>query len=100
MPRFLRSDTIRLFEASLESLNLALIGLAVPARREFRSTIARYAPEVGVIEVAAELAMTGCLVQSRGKRAVFRTSGMYKTGQEILGDFKSLLSSPTRPRFS
>jgi len=65
----MRRHAIRLLEASLESLDLAVSSLGATKRREFREPVATYAPEIGLIGASAELAMSACLVQAYGPRA-------------------------------
>ncbi|WP_146172751.1 hypothetical protein [Geobacter sp. DSM 2909] len=95
MPPLLRRDTIRLLEASIESLQLAITGLGASKRIEFRQPTAEYAIEIGLIGAAAELAMSACLVQALGCSAILWPSGQYKTAGQILDDFRRLIREAT-----
>ena len=66
MPLLIRYDAIRLLEASIESLHLAVNSLGAQKRVEFRQPIAEHSIEIGLIGAAAELAMSACVVQAFG----------------------------------
>jgi hypothetical protein len=91
MPPLLRKDTIRLIEASLEALHLAISSLGRQKRVEFRQESAEYAIEIGLIGTAAELAMAACVIQARGPSAILWPSGNFKTAGQILDDFRDLV---------
>jgi len=91
MPPLLRRHAIRLLEASLESLDLAVSSLGATKRRGFRDPAARYAPEIGLIGAAAELAMSACLVQAYGSRATVLPNGKFKPFSQILDEFRALV---------
>jgi hypothetical protein len=91
VPALLRRDTIRLFEASLESLQLAVASLGGSKRVQFRQESAEYAIEVGLLGTAAELAMAACLVQAFGHSAIVWPSGQYKTAGVVLDEFRRLV---------
>lgn len=95
MPSLLRYDTIRLFEASVEALHLAVSSLGAEKRVDFRQRSAEYAIEIGLLGSAAELAMSACMVQARGPEAIKWPSGQYKTAGTILDEFRELVSEPT-----
>lgn len=59
MPRLLKKDAIRLLEASVESLNLALVGLGLPQRVTLKEVSAQYSGAIGLIGASVELAMAG-----------------------------------------
>ncbi|MBE5395204.1 hypothetical protein HT747_08640 [Brevibacillus borstelensis] len=99
MPMLLRRDAVRLFEASVESLNLALVGLGLPRRTSVREDSAKHAAEIGLIGASAEQAMSACLVQAFGGKILEKESGKFKTGGQILGDFRKMLLNPV-PRTS
>lgn len=92
MPRLIKKDTIRLLEASIEALNLACIGLAIPKKKHPKSFVTLYSPEIGLIGVAAELAMSSLLVQSYGMQILKADENRFKTGAQILDDFKKLIN--------
>ncbi|MCG2610136.1 hypothetical protein LZZ90_01295 [Flavobacterium sp. SM15] len=93
MPRLLKNDTIRLLEASIESLGLAQIGICSFRRDQLKIEQVRYSPEIGLIGSSIELAMSSILIQALGKKSIFKDykSGRYKTASEILSDFRALL---------
>ncbi len=91
MPRLLKKDSIRLAEASIESLALAQLGVSSFHRSEHKENIVRYAPETGLIGSSIELIMSSVLVQAYNKSIVIRNGLRYKTAVEILADFRALL---------
>lgn len=93
MPRLLKNDTIRLLEASIESLGLAQIGICSFRRDQLKIEQVRYSPEIGLIGTSIELAMSSILIQALGKKSIFKDykRGRYKTASEILSDFRALL---------
>lgn len=93
MPRLLKNDTIRLIEASIESLGLAQIGICTFRRDQLKMEQVRYSPEIGLIGSSIELAMSSILIQALGKKSIFRDykNAKYKTASEILSDFRTLL---------
>lgn len=92
MPKLIKRDAIRLIEASIESLNLACFGLSIPKPNNYKSNNTIYAPEIGLIGVSAELAMSSVLVQSYGIQILKADENRYKTGAQILNDFRKLLN--------
>ncbi len=99
MPQSLRKDSVRLLESSMEALALAITGLGLPVRREFKEECSRYATPIGLIGVAAEQAMSALLVQTFGPEVMMKTDQRYKTAREILEEMRSLLRNPV-PRAS
>ena len=95
MPQWLRLDSIRLFEASIEALQLAANSLGSNKRTEFRQPIAEYSIEVGLVGASAELAMAACVVQAFGPSAIVWPSGQYKTAGQILSEFRTMVRSAT-----
>jgi hypothetical protein len=91
MPQLLRRDTIRLLEASVESLHLAILSLGVPQRHAPRNANARYAATVGLIGTSAELAMSACIVQVNGSRSLIQPTENFKTASHVCSDFRRLL---------
>lgn len=91
MPGSLSLLATRLLEASTESLYLSLVGLSIPRRRSFHDASALYAAEIGLIGVAAELAMSACLVECYGPKTLLLGNNYYKSGAQILEDFRNLL---------
>ncbi len=93
MPMYLKRDTIRLLESSVEAISLAVTSLGLPQRHEFREEVAQNSIAIGLTGVAAELAMSSIIVQAKGENALRQTSGFYKTGGIIVDDFKDLINS-------
>lgn len=99
MPQYLRKDSVRLFEASVESLALGLTGIGLPIRRDFREPGCQYAASIGLIGTAAEQAMSAILVQTYGPEVLIKPGHKYKTFREVLDETRSLLKNPV-PRAS
>ena len=93
MPRLLKNDTVRLIEASIESLGLAQVGICAFRRDILKMEQVRYSPEIGLIGTSIELAMSSILIQALGKKSIYRDykNVKYKTASEILSDFRTLL---------
>ncbi|WP_099369401.1 hypothetical protein [Sphingobacterium sp. 1.A.5] len=93
MPRLLKNDTIRLIEASIETLGLAQFGICVFRRDQLKIEQVRYSAEVGLIGSSIELMMSSILIQALGKKSIYKDfkTGRYKTAAEILYDFRNLL---------
>lgn len=92
MPLYLRRDSIRMLEASLDALDLALSQLGSTGRHKVREDGSLNAPEIGLIGSAAELGMTACLVHAFGPSVQERESGGgYKTFSQILDEFRGLV---------
>lgn len=93
MPRLLKNDTIRLIEASIETLGLAQFGICTFRKDQLKIEQVRYSAEVGLIGCSIELIMSSVLIQALGKKSIYRDyeSGKYKTASEILTDFRALL---------
>lgn len=93
MPRLLKNDTVRLIEASIETLGLAQFGICTFRRDQLKIEQVRYSAEVGLIGCSIELIMSSVLIQALGKKSIYRDyqSGKYKTASEILADFRALL---------
>ncbi|SDJ35435.1 hypothetical protein [Paenibacillus naphthalenovorans] len=99
MPSLLRKDSIRLLEASINSLSLATIGLALPLRHEPRERSSLYAAEIGLIGAAAEQAVNACIVQSLGLKGLLLPDGKFKSATQTFDEFINLLKSAS-PRIS
>jgi hypothetical protein len=94
MPQFLRDDSVRMLEGAKEALHLALAGLGLPCRHEFREHTARYSSILGLLGVAVEQTMSACLIQVWGSEQLQKSNSTYKSGREILAEFRSLLRAP------
>ncbi len=93
MPKYLKRDTIRLLESSVEAISLATMAIGLPQRHEFREVSSQYANAIGLAGVSAELAMSAIIVQIKGESYLRQPSGFYKTGGQIVDAFKELLNS-------
>ncbi len=93
MPLYLKRDTIRLFEAGVEAISLAVTALGLPRRYEIREESSENAVAIGLAGVSAELIMSSIIVQAQGEKALHLPSGFYKTGTRIVDDFKTLINS-------
>ena len=88
MPQLLRHDAVRLIEASVEALDIAVRSLSSTKRKQFREPSAEFSQEIGLIGASAEQAMAACIVHANGPQALLRDNGSYKTFSVILNDFK------------
>lgn len=94
MPSLLRRNTIRLLEASLDAHHLAISSLGATKRISYRDPRAQYAPEMGLIGTATELAMSACLVQAGGNKALVISSNQhFKSFSQIRSEFRALLNN-------
>ena len=93
MPMYLKRDTIRLLEASVESISLAVAALGLPRRYESREPASENSIAIGLAGVSAELAMSAIIVQAKGEQALRFPSNFYKTGSHIVDDFRLLITS-------
>ena len=91
MPMYLKKDTIRFLESSIETISMAITSLGIPDRIELRSDLAKNAITVGMVGISAELAMNAILIQANGSKSLFLPSGYYKSAGNILEDFKKLI---------
>lgn len=99
MPQYLRTSSVRLIEASQEALNLAFVGLGIPARHELRVDAAQFAASAGLIGAAVEQALSAILVQVLGEDALMSTRTQFKSAREVLQEVRALLLAPP-PRAS
>ena len=90
---YLKRNTIRLLEASVEAISLAVMSIGLPQRHELRESASATAAAIGVTGVSVELAMSAIIVQANGEQALKLPSGYYKTGTHIVEDFRSLIAS-------
>lgn len=93
MPMYLKRDTIRLLESSVNSISMAVTSLGLPQRYEFREPASENAIAIGLTGVSVELAMSSIIVQAQSEQALCLPSGFYKTGTHIVDDFRTLISS-------
>ncbi|QAT49548.1 hypothetical protein EQM14_07010 [Caproiciproducens sp. NJN-50] len=93
MPMYLKKDTIRLIEASVDSISMAVTSLGLPQRYELRESSSENAIAVGLAGVSVELAMSSIIVQAQGEQSLHLPSGYYKTGTHIVDNFRALITS-------
>lgn len=91
MPDLLSRNAIRMLESSVSALAMACTGLGSDKGRPSRSTSAENAVELGLLGVAAELAMGACLTQAHGSRALSKQGSLLRTSAEIRSHFLRLL---------
>lgn len=94
MPQYLSRSSVRLLEASMDSLTLALTALALPQRHQLRSEEARNAAVIGMAGTAVEQALTAMLIHVQGDEAAFVAGSQYKTASTILDEVRYLLRRP------
>lgn len=94
MPQFLSRSTVRLLEASLDNLALAMTSAAMPLRHVPKSNEAAFSPVVGLAGVAAEQLLSAIILQIEGDRAALGPDGKYKTAGQVLWEVRRLLTQP------
>src|SRR5262245_27250725 len=100
MPRLLKSETARRLLVGQRALTTAFGMLATPKTRSHESDNSDAAIEIGVIGIAAELAISSCLYEILGPGAIIRKdTGFYITAGEALAKFRETLASGI-PRLS
>ena len=96
MPQVMKNNAIELIEGSIESFNLALIGISLPNIRKTKNTEAKFAPVIGLLGASVELLIKACMVQAKGDGAIYKDgnveTGVYKFGTDVLKDFKREVS--------
>lgn len=91
MPEIINSDAMSFFEGSVESLHIAISSLGSTKRAVYIKD-PNYAPEIGLIGVSAELAMSGCLVQAKGINTLqISGTSKFKPFPTILSEFRFLI---------
>ena len=94
----MKRNTIRLLEASVEAIRLAAMSIGLPRRHELREPASETAAAIGLTGVSVELAMSAIIVQANGEQALKLPSGYYKTGTNIVEDFRALIASQVPKR--
>lgn len=90
MPQLLRSGAIERVRASQDALALALFGMARPETTG--ATLPRAnSGEIGLVGSSAELALSACLFQIGGPRAVAKRDGRYPSAPEALAEFRRVI---------
>lgn len=100
MPRLLKSETNRRLVVSQQALTLAFSMLATPKPMFYESAKTDGAIEIGLIGIAADLAVSACLYEVLGITGIIRKdNGFYLTASEALDVFHQTLASAI-PRLS
>lgn len=94
MPQLLTRSTVRLLEASMDNLSLAMTAAATPVRHSSKSSEAGFAGLIGLAGVAAEQAISSILIQIDGDGAAFADGNRYKTAGQVLADVRHILTAP------
>lgn len=94
MPQYLTRSSVRLLEASVDSLALAMSAAAAPVRHVPRAPETAFAAVIGMAGVAAEQALSSILIQVDGDNAVFAQGQRYKTAGQVLSEIGQLLRAP------
>ena len=100
MPRLLKSETNRRLTVCQETLTLSFGILAKPKALSYEHRDTDGAIEIGLMGIAADLAISACLYEVLGSSGIKRKkSGFYVTATEALDAFRVMLSSSI-PRLS
>jgi len=100
MPRLLKSETARRLLVGQRALSTAFSLLATPKSISHDYDRSDGAIEIGLIGIAAELAISACLCEILGPGAIIRKdTGFYITAGEALSRFREVLASGI-PRLS
>ena len=100
MPRLLKLDTQRRLSACQGNLSLAISLLSRPKTISYEQGAADGAVEIGLIGVAADLAVSAALYEVHGSEGTIRkNNGLFLTASEAVDDFRSMLAS-TVPRLT
>lgn len=96
MPRLLKNQTRQCLEVAQQSLRHAFHLLATPRSIAFERRTSDGAVEMGLIGVAAELALVACLNEVLGRQSLLRVeTGSYITAGEALSKFRATLVGST-----
>lgn len=94
MPRFLKNETNRRLVVSQRALTLAFSWLATPKAIGHEESETDGAIEIGLIGIAADLAISACLYEILGEKGISREkTGFYLTASEALYSFRRTLAS-------
>lgn len=94
MPQFLTRSAVRLLEAALDSLSLAMTAAAAPVRHTPKSADSAFATVAGMTGVAAEQVLSAILIQVDGDSAALTPDGKFKTAGHVLSDVRRILTAP------
>ena len=94
MPRLIKNETLRRLSVSQECLSLAFSRLATPKPLGYDPEPSDWAIEIGLIGIAADLAIAAALYEMLGPSGIRRKdSGFYFTASEALAAFRKTLAS-------
>lgn len=94
MPRLLKYETQQRLTVSQQTLRLAFMMLSNPKPVGYERQTTDGAIEVGLIGVAADLAVAACLYEIYGNAGIIRAdTGFYLTASEALDRFRTALGS-------
>lgn len=93
MPKFVKTDALRMFESSIETYMLALTGFNLPKISSRKISDTRYAPIMGLLGAVVELLAKGCLIQAKSRDILYRADGFYKFGSETLEELKRFIKA-------
>lgn len=92
MPRLLKSDAIRLLDASVEAYWMAIIGINIPMGRKIHKSESKYSSVMGLLGASVELLGKACLVEAKGLNSMYVDNnpqvGIYKFGSEVLDEIR------------
>lgn len=94
MPRLLKSETDQRLTVSQRALTSAFGMLSIPKPVSYEPASTDGALEIGLIGIAADLALSACLYEVLGTSGIIRKdSGFYLTASEALDSFRAALKS-------
>jgi hypothetical protein len=94
MPRLLKSETDQRLTVSQRALTTAFGMLSIPRPVSYEPSSTDGAIEMGLIGIAADLAISACLYEVLGASGIVRKdTGFYLTASEALDSFRSTLNS-------
>jgi hypothetical protein len=94
MPRLLKTETDQRLIVSQRALTTAFGMLSIPKPVAYEPVSTDGAIEIGLIGIAADLAISACLYEVLGSSGIIRKdSGFYLTASEALDSFRATLNS-------
>ena len=94
MPRLLKSETDQRLIVSQRALTTAFGMLSIPKTVAYEPVSTDGAIEIGLIGIAADLAISACLYEVHGAFGIVRKdSGFYLSASEALDSFRATLNS-------
>ena len=94
MPRLLKAETCQRLTVSQRALTTAFSTLSIPKPVGYEPNSTDGAIEIGLIGIAADLAISACLYEVLGVSGIIRKdSGFYLTASEALASYRTILNS-------